>query len=79
METISNAAATAASTASKLLWGEQGTQSNETAGQEPISGQKGKGTVDDPYDQGNLGTTNYSFHPYQSFLDSDIFLRTSHL
>lgn len=74
METISNAAATAASTASKLLWGEQGTQSNDTAGQEPISGQKGKGTVDDPYDQGNLEDAS---NPSKTPTTSDLPDRTS--
>jgi len=54
MESITNAAATAATTASKLIWGEQNNpQGNETAGQEPISGYQGKGTVEEPYDQGN--------------------------
>jgi len=50
METISNVAAAA----SKAIWGEQtATQQNETAGQEPISGQQGKGTANEPFDQGN--------------------------
>ncbi|KAF2182054.1 hypothetical protein K469DRAFT_637513 [Zopfia rhizophila CBS 207.26] len=49
METISNAA----STASKMIWGEQNPQTNETAGQEPISGHQGKGTATEPFDQGN--------------------------
>jgi hypothetical protein len=52
METISNVAAAA----SKAIWGEQtATQQNETAGQEPISGQQGKGTANEPFDQGNTG------------------------
>ena len=50
METISNVV----STASKVIWGEQNTTTaNETAGTEPASGLQGKGTVDEPYDQGN--------------------------
>lgn len=58
METIQNVA----NTASKMIFGEQNTtQSNETTGQEPISGQQGKGTVDEPYDQGNSGKTNYPY------------------
>jgi hypothetical protein len=60
METITNAASTVtstvATTVSKVIWGEQTTtQNNETAGEEPISGQQGKGTVNEPYDQGNAG------------------------
>ena len=55
METISNVA----SAASKAIWGENNpqatTQGNETHGQEPISGQQGKGTVNEPFDQGNSG------------------------
>ncbi|KAF3009882.1 hypothetical protein E8E13_010765 [Curvularia kusanoi] len=55
METISNIASTATSTVSNLIYGNQdaATKTNETAGKEPVSGQTGKGTVDDPYDQGN--------------------------
>ncbi|KAJ4993233.1 hypothetical protein SVAN01_01208 [Stagonosporopsis vannaccii] len=55
METISNIASTATSTVSNLIYGNQdpATKTNETAGKEPVSGQIGKGTVDEPYDQGN--------------------------
>ncbi|KAJ4370157.1 hypothetical protein N0V86_008893 [Didymella sp. IMI 355093] len=55
METISNIASTATSTVSNLIYGNQdtATKTNETAGKEPVSGQTGKGTVDEPYDQGN--------------------------
>lgn len=60
METITNVASTITTTASKAIWGDQPanqtTQGNETAGKEPISGQQGKGTADDPYDQGNVAT-----------------------
>ena len=57
METISNLASTVTSTASNLIYGNQdtATKTNETAGKEPVSGQTGKGTVDEPYDQGNSG------------------------
>lgn len=57
METISNIASTATSTVSNLIYGNQdaATKTNETAGKEPVSGQIGKGTVDEPYDQGNSG------------------------
>ncbi|KAL1798370.1 hypothetical protein ACET3X_002407 [Alternaria dauci] len=64
METITNLATTAATTASKLIYGDQTkteeavdqTKNNETAGKEPISGEQGKGTATQPYDQGNLAT-----------------------
>ncbi|KAK0647467.1 hypothetical protein DIS24_g7704 [Lasiodiplodia hormozganensis] len=46
METISNIA----SSASKLIYGDPKAES----GQEPISGQSGRGTIDSPYDSGNL-------------------------
>lgn len=46
METISNIA----SSASKLIYGDPKAES----GQEPISGQSGRGTIDEPYDSGNL-------------------------
>ena len=52
METISNVV----NTATKAIWGEQATNTttaNETGGNEPVSGLQGKGTVDEPYDQGN--------------------------
>jgi len=55
METITNVASTAATTVSNLIYG-QPEKKNETAGEEPISGQQGKGTVNEPYDQGNAET-----------------------
>lgn len=52
METIQKVA----SAASKTIWGEQtATQQNEAGGKEPISGETGKGTPNEPYDQGNSG------------------------
>ncbi|KAF1836299.1 hypothetical protein BDW02DRAFT_245456 [Decorospora gaudefroyi] len=64
METINNLANTAATTASKLIYGDQAksddavdqTKNNETAGKEPISGVEGSGTAAQPYDQGNAAT-----------------------
>ena len=56
MDTVTNIANTASTTASKMIWGDKATEHNETGGQEPISGQQGKGTIDEPYDQGNKGT-----------------------
>jgi hypothetical protein len=56
METISNAATAVTSTVSGLIYGqpkEGDTATNETAGKEPLSGTQGKGTVNDPFDQGN--------------------------
>ncbi|KAF5852072.1 hypothetical protein GGP41_000803 [Bipolaris sorokiniana] len=57
METITNLASTATTAASKLIYGDQ-TQNNETAGKEPISGEKGSGTAIDPYDKGNAATAD---------------------
>lgn len=73
METISNLASTAATTASKLIYGEPAaettdrktddvettTASNETGGKEPLSGEQGKGTVAEPFDKGNLGESSH--------------------
>ncbi|CAE7033029.1 hypothetical protein PTNB73_04936 [Pyrenophora teres f. teres] len=64
METITNLASNAASTASKLIYGDQTkadetvdqTKNNETAGKEPISGEQGMGTATQPFDQGNAAT-----------------------
>ncbi|KAF2126775.1 hypothetical protein P153DRAFT_368823 [Dothidotthia symphoricarpi CBS 119687] len=63
METITNLASTAANTASKLIYGDTTTaaadtttKNNETGGMEPISGEQGKGTVTEPFDQGNAAT-----------------------
>jgi hypothetical protein len=59
METITNAASTVTSTVSNLIYGqpakENETANNETGGQEPLSGTQGKGTVNEPFDQGNAG------------------------
>lgn len=45
METVKNLAGS--------VFGSNSTQQNETAGVEPVSGQTGPGTVDEPYDKGN--------------------------
>jgi hypothetical protein len=58
METITNIASTAATTASKLIYGDT-TAKNETAGKEPLSGEQGKGTVAEPFDKGNEGEHSY--------------------
>jgi hypothetical protein len=61
METITNAASAVTSTVSGLIYGqpakegETTTASNETGGKEPLSGEQGKGTVNEPFDQGNSG------------------------
>ena len=52
METITNAASTVTSTVSSLIYG-QPAKENETGGKEPLSGEQGKGTVSEPFDQGN--------------------------
>lgn len=52
MDTV-NKVVTAASTA---IWGEDGSQSQQSAqqhGDEPLSGVQGKGVANDPYDAGN--------------------------
>jgi hypothetical protein len=41
-----------ASATSKMIWGEK-KDDGYASGTEPVSGKKGKGTVDEPYDQGN--------------------------
>lgn len=61
METITNAATAVlptavTSTVSSLIYGqskEGETAANETGGKEPLSGTQGKGTVNEPFDQGN--------------------------
>ncbi|KAF2822276.1 hypothetical protein CC86DRAFT_385962 [Ophiobolus disseminans] len=66
METITNAASSVVTTASNLIYGQPAkdteatttTAGNETAGKEPISGQQGKGTVNEPFDQGNAALEN---------------------
>jgi hypothetical protein len=59
METITNAASTVTATVSNLIYGqptkENETTTNETGGKEPISGEQGKGTISEPFDQGNSG------------------------
>jgi hypothetical protein len=59
METITNAASTVTSTVSNLIYGapakETETAHNETAGKEPLSGEQGKGTANEPFDKGNAG------------------------
>jgi len=52
METITNAATSVTTSVSNLIYG-QPAKDNETAGSEPISGAQGKGTVNEPFDQGN--------------------------
>jgi hypothetical protein len=52
MEAISNVATTASKTVSNLIYG-QSAKDNEAANQEPLSGEQGKGTAKEPFDQGN--------------------------
>ena len=51
METLSNAA----NSASKMIWGDKTGDDTIESGQEPISGEQGKGTVEEPFDRGNEG------------------------
>jgi hypothetical protein len=69
METITNAVSSVASTASKLVYGDQTktdtdnttrTENNETGGKEPVSGVQGSGTIAEPYDQGNARRSTLS-------------------
>lgn len=53
METLKAGASKATSKAEELWNGKPTQQNNETSGEEPMSGGKGAGTVEDPYDQGN--------------------------
>jgi hypothetical protein len=52
METVNNIA----SAASRAIWGENTTATNETAGTEPVSGQTGDVKAGEPYDKGNEET-----------------------
>ncbi|OCL04283.1 hypothetical protein AOQ84DRAFT_391649 [Glonium stellatum] len=49
METVNNLA----NSASKMIFGDKTANSTTESGQEPISGEQGKGTVQEPYDRGN--------------------------
>lgn len=50
METVKNAV----NSASTALFGNgSNSQQNETGGAEPVSGETGAGTVNEPYDKGN--------------------------
>jgi len=77
METITNVASTAATTVSNLIYG-QPAKDNETAGQEPISGEQGKGTVAEPFDKGNTETglgTSSTTNPTTTAGKSEDFLK----
>ncbi|KAH7380326.1 hypothetical protein DE146DRAFT_729634 [Phaeosphaeria sp. MPI-PUGE-AT-0046c] len=81
METITNAATAVTSTVSGLIYGqpkEGETATNETGGKEPLSGAQGKGTANDPFDQGNAenpvnptSTTNTATSGNTSYNDDD--------
>jgi len=64
METV-NSVVNAASAAifGKTTSNEATTTHNETGGQEPVSGVKGEGTADEPFDKGNEATTAPSTTP----------------
>jgi hypothetical protein len=53
METVSNLT----SAASRAIWGDpdKDKTSNETGGQEPLSGEVGDVSAGEPYDKGNAG------------------------
>jgi len=54
METITNAATSVVNTASGYIYGTNNTATEP--GKEPVSGQSGKGTADEPFDKGNEET-----------------------
>ncbi len=68
MESITNAA----SAASKAVFGGSSGQS----GQEPVSGQTGRGTASEPYDAGNT-MGNFSSANRTVFCDSFLFIHCS--
>lgn len=55
METINNLAASAA----KVVWGE-----SKPSTEEPISGKTGDVSKGEPYDAGNMGTSNSALHTF---------------
>jgi len=58
METITSAANTAASAASKAIWGDQTATTTEASGTEPLSGETGNTKKGEPYDAGNITKTD---------------------
>jgi len=70
METV-NSVVNAASAAifGKTTSNEATTTHNETGGQEPVSGVKGEGTADEPFDKGNEGMLAQN-HPSRIITDS---------
>jgi hypothetical protein len=52
--------------ASNMVFGESQTQ-NQTAGEEPLSGQQGKGTASEPYDAGNASGMPFTYPTIQAF------------
>lgn len=62
METITNVANSAASVASRAIWGDANpntTQASES-GTEPLSGQTGDVSKGQPYDAGNAGSMYFN-------------------
>lgn len=51
METVNSVV----NTATKMIWGESADATKQTT--EPVSGQTGAGTLNDPYDKGNTDGT----------------------
>jgi len=74
METITNAASAVVGTASNLIYG-QPAKENETpttaTGGEPVSGEQGKGTATEPFDQGNKETSGNTSYKQDDFLKQD--------
>jgi len=80
METITNAASAVVGTASNLIYG-QPAKENETpttaTGGEPVSGEQGKGTATEPFDQGNKETSGNTSYKQDDFLKQDPAIATS--
>jgi len=64
MEAITSAA----NSASRMIWGDKTANSTAESGEEPISGEQGQGTIEEPFDRGNEEnpTSNYPSNPTSS-------------
>jgi len=60
METVSNTVSSIANVASKAIWGDSTTETtkDETTDAEPLSGETGDVKAGEPYDKGNLDSTD---------------------
>jgi hypothetical protein len=58
METVSNLASGVVNTASRAIWGDGTAETKKEAGAEPVSGETGNVAEGEPYDKGNLDSTD---------------------